>query len=283
MLWVPLLLSAIFIIGIGAWLFSTSIHRHEENNATYGSSNTYEADKNGYVACFIPFSASVTTDCIAEKIKASASAHKDKNDLNAQQDMELWAKGAFVFTGISLFVTCVGAVLIWRTHIETRAIGRAQTRAYLHISGCGYTTIQDYVFLDFEVKNSGQSRATGIKISYFIESDFFRKPRSLIPTPIATVPLLVSVQDIQAGGMRKIRIENPREITGDEIAWDQVSEHISSGRFFYINLTIRWMDVFGDSDEFHIRFVGEYDSESRDDISEVRTINGKLTESPQRT
>ncbi|MCO5082280.1 MAG: hypothetical protein M9955_11555 [Rhizobiaceae bacterium] len=55
-----------------------------------------------------------------DKVTADAERERDDADLRAQQSMAVWAFWMFVASALSVVLTGVGVVLIWRTLLHTR-------------------------------------------------------------------------------------------------------------------------------------------------------------------
>lgn len=112
--------------------------------------------------------------------------HREIADLQAQQDMAVWAKLMTWATWVGVFLTAVALLLIWRTlhHTRvasqaavaavieaektveiTRQIGMAQVRAYVAIINA---VIHEFAvgkvpFVRVQIKNGGQSPAYGLR------------------------------------------------------------------------------------------------------------------------
>ncbi len=123
--------------------------------------------------------------CLADNVSADGGVKQAEYDLNAQQDMAAWALGMLIATIWMTVITLFGVFFVWRTlkatqdmacdtrgmANDTRDIGKKQVKAYLTIAKAKMSirVDQDRVFwlVYPEVKNTGQSPATGIKVRVF--------------------------------------------------------------------------------------------------------------------
>ncbi|MBX3492031.1 MAG: hypothetical protein KF899_03670 [Parvibaculum sp.] len=141
-------------------------------------------------------------DLVAAQNQEEDPAHiqRQKDDLDAQERMALWAKWMFFAAVGSVFLTGLGVLLIWRTlyHTkravaqaaiasdaamkavaearksnritvasakESRRIGHTQTRAYVSVSECFIRFLPDGLPPNFNIdfKNTGQSPAYDLR------------------------------------------------------------------------------------------------------------------------
>ena len=125
---------------------------------------------------------------------AQSDASTATQDLKAQQEMSEWALGVLIVSCLGFAVTVSGVFFVWRTLLETRQVGRDQSRAYLHADkllffwgGKGEDQPRFKVF----VANSGstparwyQVRTSQMAVSH--DSDAF--PRSWAETGVSGIP-----------------------------------------------------------------------------------------------
>jgi len=102
----------------------------------------------------------------AEKTEADSTKEQERADRNlkAQENMAFWAELMFGVGVFELCVTLLGVVLVFLTLRETRRIGEAQVRAYLHITQMTITfRVPDgHPSIKVTAQNSGQSPAENV-------------------------------------------------------------------------------------------------------------------------
>jgi len=118
--------------------------------------------------------------------KDKGEEQREKDDLEAQQEMALWAKRMFVAAVASILLSVVGIILIWTTFKATRDGNKiakeamiAQTRPWVRFGMMEFlSTWQPTGELDYSVRckleNCGQSPALNVQASGEI---FFRENR----------------------------------------------------------------------------------------------------------
>lgn len=120
-------------------------------------------------------------DLIAEedKIAAEAQQNRESRDLEAQEGMAKWAEWMFYATTATVVLTLAALMAIIRTlhHTrraadsaeivarDTKAIGEAQVRAYLHCGSASYEFGEDYLTATLQILNAGQSPATKVTLT----------------------------------------------------------------------------------------------------------------------
>ncbi len=113
------------------------------------------------------------------------SVLREVQDLAAQNTMALWTMVVAIAGVVSLGITTVGVVAVWRTLEETRkaveatsagtqamreatlvseTIGKAQTQAYLTVTDVTYDGEHGIVRIHFNVRNTGQSTARRVHL-----------------------------------------------------------------------------------------------------------------------
>lgn len=122
----------------------------------------------------IPLSRQAFIKCFSDNIDTYYAQQYSNKDLQAQQDMALWAFWMFSVGAFSVALSVVGVVLIWKTLLATqtaakyasdavdvtREIGIAQTRAYISRPQVEVEPLNANSFIiRITVKNSGNSPA----------------------------------------------------------------------------------------------------------------------------
>ena len=195
-------------------------------------------------------------ECITIEIISAQDHGRAESDLDAQEDMALWAKLMAVVSFLGLGITSFGVYLVWGTLDQTRVatkaaqdavavtkkMGRMQTQAYLSFSGTSlHYLIEGAVPVSLQVrpefKNTGQSPGT---IVYGFCDTFFLAD-------------LVTPFHHKAERFRQYRMNlniGPHEkrwITGPLIKIEQISSAIANGRMLVVIGCIEFTDVFDDT------------------------------------
>jgi hypothetical protein len=113
-------------------------------------------------------------ECLREEIAAHQSRDTDNKDLEAQQEMAFWARWVVYvgFMGLPISMVGLAALVIslaqTRTAIrDTREIGEAQTRAYLHVRSVqvGPQALEpgNTIWVRVECENTGNSPALNLE------------------------------------------------------------------------------------------------------------------------
>jgi Domain of unknown function (DUF6471) len=208
--------------------------------------------------------------------KEQRQEYRENTDLNAQQDMALWAKAMFLATVGSVVLTLIGIVLIWRTlhHtsraadytkdmvveaqattkaanesvLVTRQIGEAQVRAYLRCKSAKYRILKDSVGATLEIENVGQSPAQSVRISGTAAVQFVGGSPSM-PRVIAwalSKKKDVDCQPVISGGtiVEQITFLWPFDFSLDGDGQSIQSPVSDFGNELWFDLMIHWSDVF---------------------------------------
>lgn len=122
-------------IGIILYLSKQSGVRHGGNQDKAESHYSESSENRFYRDCFVPFDVSATVECIADEIETRRETYTDHHDLNAQQDMELWARGMLWLAAATFVASAVGVVYVRNTLLESRRTSKAELRAYVMLDG----------------------------------------------------------------------------------------------------------------------------------------------------
>lgn len=195
-----------------------------------------------------------------------ASAEKNQSnpdwcDLAAQQSMAestYWMNWAAIATTI---FTGIGAFLIWRTLLatqdtiaETRRIGEAQVRAYLHCEGGSFSISNSNALYNISITNAGQSPALNCKVrciiyisrphkgNYFADMEVTPYADGRCPAIMATQTANINCGiSIGYASGRHVK-EYPERYVAQEIMGALVDRELPH---HYVIFTIGWDDVFG--------------------------------------
>jgi len=173
--------ASIVAISIIAFLSLERDQRHGSNKDAAESHYSGSADNRFYRDCFVPFDVSATVECIADEIEAQHQTYTDQHDLNAQQDMELWARGMLWLAGATFVASVIGVVYVRNTLLESRRTSKAELRAYVMLEGIDAKEVSasesDKTDVRFFVrwKNAGQTPARRIRwdINWRVFEDAF--------------------------------------------------------------------------------------------------------------
>ncbi len=113
-----------------------------------------------------------TQRCEAEASATAAQDFTSQSDLRSQLDMSAWSYALLLLTIVSTTVSVFGlaALLVslrqtWTAIRNSREIGEAQIRAYLHCSSARYELGESWIQVTVELANTGQSPASDIQVS----------------------------------------------------------------------------------------------------------------------
>lgn len=219
---------------------------------------------------------SAIRDIVPEKNPADDQRAEDreKADLQAQEDMALWAERMFWATVMGVLTTLAGLILIGKTlsytkvaakHTEamleeakaatqtareatkaardtieiTRDIGEAQVRAYLSCRAARYEIKKTLIHLTLTIKNSGQSPAQSVMI-YTAMSIADDPKNQMGKNSILNLPEGEKVEIVPAGGEIEISIFANFSDFGPEIG----KRIYGDCEYFAITHMIDWLDVF---------------------------------------
>lgn len=130
-----------------------------------------QAAENIATECAIPSApVGIITDCLKSKLGAYQDQDTTNKDLQAQQDMALWALLALYVGAGSVIASFAGLILLLvslrqtSTAIkDTREIGEAQVRAYLICERANLQIADNAIQFDIHIYNRGQTPAYGGK------------------------------------------------------------------------------------------------------------------------
>jgi hypothetical protein len=282
-LWTLAVITCAFGVAAAYWLGNA-----KGNQTAYKEYATYqakaEAEHEFYSRCSILATRKEVIDCAVDAAKSARETQRSEEDVDAQKQMAAWALAMLVISSILGFLTLIAAfvsvVFVRNTLLETRRIGRAETRAYLSIKGNGYSTVGGYITLNFIIKNSGSSPAKNVKatciLRAFVES---KTTNGIIPyfEYIFTPPLTIDAPDVQAGGERPISIDFDQD-SFSASEWFLIRDHISDGQMFYSKVILAWTDVFEDCDGTETFFVTQLEGSDSDEEHQVVFHRGTLSE-----
>lgn len=101
------------------------------------------------------------SECLLRIVSATQSNSISRHNLKAQQDMAEWALAVFFVSFIAFIATAIGVVFVWLTLRETRRIGEAQMRAYVHLREASAKLVNNAstIIITGKITNSGQTPA----------------------------------------------------------------------------------------------------------------------------
>lgn len=115
--------------------------------------------------------------CAFDQMRSQQEQERAKADLNAQQDMSVWAQAMFWATLVAIVVSAGGIVLVYETLRETRNMAaetqkfsKAELRAYVSpiqflIWGLAP---EERIMVAFQIKNFGQTPAHTVHHKYSV-------------------------------------------------------------------------------------------------------------------
>ena len=188
--WIVTATLGLIVLVAGVWFswleFSAYQQRHSYERAS-AAEYYANATEHGPGACRAIVGETGLIDwltCLADNVGTDSSVKQAEYDLKAQQDMAAWAFGMLIATVWLTLITLFGVFFVWRTlvatqkmSLDTREIGEAQARAYLHVDfiqvGTEVFANADGSNLKFFAKikviNSGATPAYGVEVLYDIQ------------------------------------------------------------------------------------------------------------------
>lgn len=141
------------------------------------------------------------TNCVQDILADGRESQRAEHDLAAQQAMAAWAFWMFATSALTLVVSVVGAIFVWRTFLETRRIGEAQTRAYVDLTRAEIDLSAGRPRVFLYVRNSGQSPAQYFEIagSYVeLQGNRFSNAKLNFPSDFKRWPGMGAQQELSA-------------------------------------------------------------------------------------
>ena len=239
-----------FIIGavFASWKYYERNTDAREHAANYEPANSGEQTQTTCRIILSPLSAV----CDSPTPGTGQGEQYTYQDLQAQQDMSVWAMAMMLTGGIGLLLTGVGVIYVALTLKATRDtvdvardIGRKQVKAYLSVESAHMAAEYGCVICGVNVKNYGQSptlrvQLTGVARTLSEGPKTGRPWESFTPSEITFGP---HVAHIAAGKTEAIHIVWHRGAFEGE-----VYDKIAAGASVAFDLTLLWTDVFGDKD-----------------------------------
>lgn len=202
---------------------------------------------------------------------------REVQDLAAQNTMAVWTMVIAVSGLISLSITALGVIAVWRTLEETRkaveatsagtaamraaaevseTIGKAQTRAYINVSDVRYNCTVGVISLRFQLHNVGQSPATNVCINIsgelavnrndIVEEGSWPTTGRLTNTKVtARTDRVLVAANSEGSCVSLLGLTRPEVIDSFEL--DQRLHGIS------LNCSCTWFDVYGEEQVVHFR------------------------------
>ncbi len=163
-----------------------TVQQYEANSRSHAAHTEYQIEN-----CFSVAEDIGKAECIRKAVDSQGQNERAEADLVAQREMSNWALGMLYVTTLMALVTGLGVYFVWRTlkatqqmAIDTREIGEAQVRAYVHFKiedidiaappglfkNGQWSALPAVVTISGKLHNSGQSPARRIVCRYDIQS-----------------------------------------------------------------------------------------------------------------
>jgi len=196
-------------------------------------------------------------NCVWREIKAERNEERAEYDLQAQQDMAVWALGMLFVSMFGLLATIVGVVYVALTLRETRRIGEAQVRAYLSVESASYVAYPNLFEVTIVVKNSGNSPARQLKM---LNDLSWNEPKVTIDDVVIgkhgwqyhAASFISVINDIPASGGGIGQCSFYRAVEDDIV--DRIARRMKSP--VWIRCALSWRDVFGKESAIHLNLIG---------------------------
>jgi hypothetical protein len=205
--------------------------------------------------------------CIAEQQRTQRDEQRAQYDLEAQQDMALWAFGLFVSGILGLIATAAGVFLVWRTLFhtkraadaardavtETRRIGESQVRAYVTVSDVqmSWRRGRQFPTVSFDVGNSGNSPALEVTPSASVRFKVVDENRLLGDFNGSTGVLLGTLAQ---GGTRNYSIM----VTSTPLSDEDIGILKSHESVVEVRINLQYKDVFETFVREQFNFLGRF-------------------------
>lgn len=243
--WLIAITSGLVLVSLLAGAFA--IRALEKRYASDRENVAYQydsSDKRILDECFRRRGITSITDCVVETVAAKQEAQTSYQDLKAQQHMSLSALGVLIVSAVTMIVTAVGVVFVWRTLVETRRMGEVQTRAYVGLSDYDYIDGAEPKF-SLIIRNSGNSPAFKCR---FIADFTISKPTGPLAFPEKKIGKK-SVFPLSAGQEKTI------SLTLGALSDDGREAFYSGKLVLWVRLYIEYVDVFGETRTSHSQLI----------------------------
>lgn len=264
------------IIVFGLTLLAFQVHSQEAEKPTLGRQPTAEdgssvinADHDGAPENYTELIEQIASELVGikgvisdleKKVNAPESAdrtQRENRNLQAQEDMALWAMWMFIATILTVVVAAIGILYVRRTLLETRRLGQAQVRAYVVAKGGTFNVTEKCIEYLINFRNVGQSPATNCKIRCFVGISPPRGRTTFHTSGPAKIVAIASGAEERAyflfnvEGNPALSYDGPRKDPPFEqffpnIPGEAVRTLREGGGWHYdLQCTVSWDDVFG--------------------------------------
>jgi hypothetical protein len=244
--------------------------KYQENAAN----DRRQAGKEIYEACNRITPEAARSDCIVHELETAAAKYTADKDLQAQQDMGLWAQAMFWASVAQIFLAGAGIYWIIQTFDQTQEalrlggvtaraaedsvdvtldIGVAQTRAYVVPETCKIGVRHDRPFATIRLKNCGQTPADNVVVS---AAQWFMKG-SVAKVGYSDDAVRLPKETLGAGGTTSFETtpEIDENIEGDGGVSVTVEAMLHTGKHFYIIFGfVEYDDIFENRWQRDIRY-----------------------------
>ena len=124
------------IISLTIWYGWNSVRIYQIEKAEQRQSVARTEARNIH-ECFSSIEMPAFITCLYEVTQSDPDAERSDYDLQAQQEMAVWAYAMLLSSIAVIVITSIAAVFAWQQVIVARGIGEAQTRAYLAVEKIG--------------------------------------------------------------------------------------------------------------------------------------------------
>lgn len=202
-------------------------------------------------------------NCITEKQKAQRDEQRTQYDLQAQQQMALWAFALFISGVLGLGITGAGVYYVAqtlgatreavgaanRTADEAKRIGEAQVRAYVTVANVQLRFAETSPMVTFELHNSGNSPALELHPAVSLVIRLPSHERQIGSLDGATGVLIGTLRQ---GGMHKQTL-----FVGSTVVPSEALAIMETERGFAdIRIDAHYKDVFGNHISERFNFTG---------------------------
>lgn len=273
---VLIIVGVLFLIGLAGWrIYEYAVHQSEQRENYAQNQETQRGGGQVWVCHFRV--RTLEFECSEIGNPSSTQSDYTQYDLNAQQDMAIWAYAMALASGVGLIITLAGLVYVARTLAATREtvettreIGRKQVRAYLSVTGVEFFVgDQDlHPVAIGKVKNSGSSPALGVEA--LIEVSLYSRDHETH----SRFYMYIGIGDLTSGEARDI----PGHFNEKVLSLEDWGAGLANLDVVAVSILLQAKDVFGDSSDTFTQWLLGYEDERspRYKIRPMTRVDGRL-------
>lgn len=174
--------------------------------------------------------------CVSKIIEASRNSQRSEYNLTAQENLAEISFWMLVVTFAMFVATVIGVIFVWRTLVETRKIGQAQTRAYLVFENGNFQLHHGVFTAEIFLKNVGNSPSKDLKYEWSMSMGIFGR--------LGQVELAVGKKE-SGKAVMSMSIEKEK-FGGETIKGGKNIKDYGALNHVWLETKLEWRDVFGE-------------------------------------